>query len=324
MTDHVSIEGLRYAWAAAQTHSFTAAARAYGVTQPALSNGIAKLEQQLGGKLFERTTQGAAPTAFGRQLLPMIERALDELDAIAAEAQRLTQPTDRSIHMGVSPLIDPKLVAQMYSMVCDLPESHELVLREADMQELREALSADKLDVILIPAVASMPRFAHRIISREPVAIVTSRAAQGEVSDDVVGGSAAGEVEPRGNMTEFEAEADASFILVPDTCGLTTFTKQLFASHKHPMNAYPGEAASYQVLEQWASMGLGAAILPVSKLSDPKAQHRILQDNGQEVMIAYEAVWNPQSPLARDIEMLAGQITVAEPQYESLTLPTQS
>lgn len=324
MTDHVSIEGLRYAWAAAQTHSFTAAARAYGVTQPALSNGIAKLEQQLGGKLFERTTQGAAPTAFGRQLLPMIERALDELDAIAAEAQRLTQPTDRSIRMGVSPLIDPKLVAQMYSMVCDLPESHELVLREADMQELREALSAGKLDVILIPAVASMPRFAHRIISREPVAIVASHAAQGEASDGVADRSETDENKADGSMAEFEAEADASFILVPDTCGLTTFTKQLFASHKHPMNACPGEAASYQVLEQWASMGLGAAILPLSKLGGSKAQHRRLQDNGQDVIIAYEAVWNPQSPLAREIELLAGQIAGDGTQHESLVLPAQS
>ncbi|MCH3974522.1 MULTISPECIES: hypothetical protein [Bifidobacterium] len=49
----------------------------------------------------------------------------------------------------------------------------------------------------------------------------------------------------------------------------------------------------------------------------------MLQDNGQDVMISYEAVWNPQSPLARDIELLASQIVVAEPQHESLALPAQ-
>ena len=45
MVDRLSLEGLRYAQAVAETKSFSAASRAYGVTQPALSNGIAKLEE---------------------------------------------------------------------------------------------------------------------------------------------------------------------------------------------------------------------------------------------------------------------------------------
>ncbi len=56
----MSTEGMRYARAVAETGSFSAAARAYGgVTQPALSNGIAKLEATLGGaKLFDRSPRG--------------------------------------------------------------------------------------------------------------------------------------------------------------------------------------------------------------------------------------------------------------------------
>jgi len=43
MVDRLNLEGLRYAGAVYEAGSFSGAARAYGVTQPALSNGIAAL-----------------------------------------------------------------------------------------------------------------------------------------------------------------------------------------------------------------------------------------------------------------------------------------
>lgn len=122
MSDRFSIEGLRYVNTVAQTASFSAAARSYGVTQPALSNGVAKLEEQLGSKLFDRTSRGVTPTAFGTQILPLVERALDHIDAISAEAKRLTSAETRSIHVGVSPLINPQLIARTYAAVRELPE----------------------------------------------------------------------------------------------------------------------------------------------------------------------------------------------------------
>ena len=55
---------------------------------------------------------------------------------------------------------------------------------------------------------------------------------------------------------------DAEYILVPDTCGLTTFTRQLFQSRDLPLRAYRGEASSYRVVDEWAGLGIGAAVLP--------------------------------------------------------------
>lgn len=95
MMDHLNLQGLRYAQAVAETKSFSAAARAYGVTQPALSNGIAKLEERLGGKLFDRSPRGVTQTDFGARILPLIERTLVALDAVEAEARRLTEPASR-------------------------------------------------------------------------------------------------------------------------------------------------------------------------------------------------------------------------------------
>ena len=86
---------------------------------------------------------------------------------------------------------------------------------------------------------------------------------------------------------------------------------QLFTTHGLPMNSYPGEAASYRVLEQWADLGLGTAILPRSKLSSPAAPHRRLRDGDVEVEIFYEAVWDRESALAADIDALTDTLAGA-------------
>ena len=51
--------------------NFSRAAKRCGVSQPSLSNGIAKLERELGGKLFER--KGMGLTALGKSLRPQFE-----------------------------------------------------------------------------------------------------------------------------------------------------------------------------------------------------------------------------------------------------------
>ena len=281
----MNIEGLRYAHAVSQTKSFSAAARDYGVTQPALSNGVARLEEELGVKLFDRTPRGVRPTAHGAVILPMIDRALGALDSIVAEARRLTRPATGSIRLGVSPLIGADLVACAFDAARGLSRPGDLVLREADLGLLRAALQASELDVLLVPAVEAMPAYRHRAIFSEPVVVVDPAATLGAEGP-----------------LELAAAADANYILVPDTCGLTTFTTQLFRSHDLVLRTYPGEAASYRVLDEWADMGVGAALLPRSKISHGRAGCRPLVRAGAPVEISYEAVWARENPLAADLE----------------------
>ncbi|MFC8719849.1 LysR family transcriptional regulator [Kitasatospora sp. NPDC057198] len=312
MTDRLNPEGLRYAQAVAETRSFSAAARAYGVTQPALSNGIAKLEERLGGKLFDRSPRGVARTAFGARMLPLIERAVLALDAVAAEARRLTEPGGQRIRMGVSPLIGPHLVARAFGTVRDLPAPRDLVLREDDMHDLRGALREGELDIILIPAVAAMPRFEHRVIDVEPIVVISPGTdapdsnGPGPGTGDTHGGGSDG-----GAPLELADAARERFILVPDACGLTTFTRQLFRAGEIPLRTYAGEAASYRVLEDWSRLGLGSALVPRSKLTSPDVPHRPLVDAGREVQISFEAVWSTESPLAADLLHLADALAAA-------------
>lgn len=287
----MNIETLRYAQAVSRTNSFSAAARAYGVTQPALSNGVARLEEEFGVKLFSRSPRGVKPTPHGARILPLIDRVLDDLDTLLAETQRLARPVTEPIRMGVSPLIGAELVGRAFHAARTLRRPCEVVLREADQEPLSNDLQAGRLDIILVPAVPGLPTFRHRVIAREPVVVVDPAAPGGE------------------GPVELKDVADAAYILGPSTCGLTTFTTELFDDNHLALRTYPGEAASFRAVDEWAAIGLGAALLPRSKITHEHASCRPLLLAGVPVDIAYEAVWDCDTPLGADLEELVNALT---------------
>lgn len=339
MNDRLSPEGLRYAQAVARTGSFSAAAREYDLTQPALSNAIRRLEKILGARLFERNTRGARPTVFGATILPRIDAALAALDAITAEARHWRAGEPRPVRIGVSPLISADVVARARSAVAGLPGRgrSSLVLREADLSELRTALDDDELDLIVVPAVLPLTRYRHRVIGSEPVVLVepgagdaagpANSASPADPADPatpvdpadpaspadpansaapVDSADPASPAEARAAAARIDDVARRTLLLVPDTCGLTTFTRDLLADRGLPLRAYSGEAASYRVLEDWAGMGLGSALLPRSKVTRVDSSVRPVVDaRGESVTIAYEAAWDGASPIAGELEALA-------------------
>ena len=327
MNDRLSFEGLRYAQAVARTGSFSAAAREYDLTQPALSNAIRRLEKILGARLFERNTRGARPTVFGATILPRIDAALAALDAITAEARHWRAGEPRPVRIGVSPLISADVVARAHSAVAGLlgRGRGSFVLREADLSELCTALDDDELDLIVVPAVLPLTRYRHHVTGSEPVVLVEpgagdaagpvnsasptdpTRAADPANSADPVGSAdPASPAEVRAAAARIDDVARRTLLLVPDTCGLTTFTRDLLADRGLPLRAYSGEAASYRVLEDWAGMGLGSALLPRSKVTRVDSSVRPVVDaRGAAVTIAYEAAWDGASPIAGELEALA-------------------
>ncbi len=69
---------IRYFLAITETGSFTRAAERLFISQPSLSAGIKKLEQELGVKLFERGGRRAIPTPAGKFFLEKAKNILNE------------------------------------------------------------------------------------------------------------------------------------------------------------------------------------------------------------------------------------------------------
>lgn len=76
MLENLNLRHLRAVEAIVRLGSISAAARAVSISQPAITQGLSKLEALLGISLFDRQPEGMLPSSAAKLLAPRIDRAL--------------------------------------------------------------------------------------------------------------------------------------------------------------------------------------------------------------------------------------------------------
>ena len=82
---------LRHLLALADSGSFSRAAEAVHLTQPALSRSIQTLEDELGQPLFDRLGRHSELTPFGRAMAVRARQVLDDADALRDHGRRIAR-----------------------------------------------------------------------------------------------------------------------------------------------------------------------------------------------------------------------------------------
>lgn len=96
---------MRYVVAVAETNSFTRAAERCLVVQSALSHQIARLERELGARLFDRTSRRVRLTPAGAAFLPAARQCLDAAERAAAEVASAVGEIRGRLTVGVIPTV---------------------------------------------------------------------------------------------------------------------------------------------------------------------------------------------------------------------------
>jgi DNA-binding transcriptional LysR family regulator len=99
----VDLQQLRYVVAVAELGNFTRAAERCFVVQSALSHQVAKLEQELGARLFHRTSRSVALTPAGAALLPAARECLMAAERARAEVAAATGEIRGRLAVGMIP-----------------------------------------------------------------------------------------------------------------------------------------------------------------------------------------------------------------------------
>ncbi|WP_328732415.1 LysR family transcriptional regulator [Streptomyces caniferus] len=86
----MELQQMRYVVAVAETGGFTRAAERCHVVQSALSHQIARLEKELGARLFDRTSRSVRLTAAGEAFVPVARQALEAAERARAEVAAAT------------------------------------------------------------------------------------------------------------------------------------------------------------------------------------------------------------------------------------------
>lgn len=96
---------MRYVVAVAETRNFTRAAERCLVVQSALSHQIARLERELGAKLFDRTSRRVRLTPAGEAFLPAARQALDAAERARAEVAAAAGEIRGRLAIGTIPTV---------------------------------------------------------------------------------------------------------------------------------------------------------------------------------------------------------------------------
>jgi DNA-binding transcriptional LysR family regulator len=166
----MELRQLRYLIALAEELNFTRAAASEHIAQPALSQQIRKLEDEVGVALVERTTRHVSLTEAGQLLVVRARRILAELDSAHSELEALRGIDRGHVTIGAIHTMGPidlsLALAEFHAMYPHVA----LSVREQTSEECAELLRIDELDLAFLSVterVESHELGLHQLISEE-------------------------------------------------------------------------------------------------------------------------------------------------------------
>jgi LysR family transcriptional regulator, nitrogen assimilation regulatory protein len=140
---------LRYFVQIVDSGSITRAAALSGVAQPALSQQLAILENELKVKLLERSVSGVTPTPAGRILYARAQAILRQFEDLREAVHREVKPLSGTVILGMPPTMLSRFGLPLVERVCTQhPEMH-LQLREEGSVVLHELLTSGKIELAI-------------------------------------------------------------------------------------------------------------------------------------------------------------------------------
>jgi DNA-binding transcriptional LysR family regulator len=143
----MELRQLRYFLRVADFKSFSRAATAVRVAQPALSRQIRKLEEEIGVALFFRDGRGAVLTEQGQQYYQKVSEILRQLDRAAAEVQADGDTPTGEVTLGVPAQLGPRFVAQIVHAFRDRYPTARIRVADGCNFQIAEWLQSSRVDV---------------------------------------------------------------------------------------------------------------------------------------------------------------------------------
>ncbi|GAA3445026.1 LysR family transcriptional regulator [Planomonospora venezuelensis] len=173
----LELRHLRMVCAIAETGSITRAAARLGLSQPAMTAQLRRVEAVVGGELFARGRSGAEPTALGHRVVARARIVLAEADTLFGDLRAPARPSE-GIRLGCVHLA---CVASVVGRVGESLPGRTVSLRiEPSATLLAEALARGHLDAALLGIIEGFditltgPVASRTLIPRHPIFVALS------------------------------------------------------------------------------------------------------------------------------------------------------
>lgn len=145
----MTLQQMEYVLAVDKYRHFQQAAESCGITQPTLSALLVKLEDELGVKLFERSSKYVRPTAIGEKVVRQAQKAVSEARRIKEMVGDEKGMVSGSLRLSVGPTIAPYVVPSVIGIFSTDYESVDLSIDEMKVNLMQSELRKGEIDAAI-------------------------------------------------------------------------------------------------------------------------------------------------------------------------------
>lgn len=241
----------------AKLRSLRQAARVLFVTQPAVGSRIRNLEQEVGAELFHRSAAGVELTAAGRAFLPYAQRALWALTDGRQQVAALREGRVGQLVIAATPAASihvlPAIMARFHAHYPDV----RVVVRSGRSEDVLDMVMRDHVQLGLIREVPHIEALSVPVFEDEVVLVASSthRLARRRAI----------------TLSELAKENLVTFDRTTSYFGLTA---AVFSGDVVPTGSL--EVDNAEAAMKMVEFGLGAALLPLTTVTDQVASGRLI------------------------------------------------
>jgi len=294
----MTLTELRYIVTLAQEQHFGHAAERCHVSQPTLSVGVKKLEDELGVMLFERSKSAVRLTPVGETIVAQAQKVLEQAQGIRELAQagknQLAAPLKVGAIYTIGPYLFPHLIPQLHKVSPNMP----LYIEENFTHVLRDKLRNGELDAIIIALPFQEADVLTKALYDEPFCVLmpADHPWTAKTSIDTA------QLNDKSLLLLGEGHCFRDQVL--EACPASG---KGGSAHLHTTV----ESSSLETIRHMVASGLGVSVLPLSAVNSHHYAPGILEIRPFNTPVPLRTVaiaWRASFPRPKAIEMLADSI----------------
>jgi DNA-binding transcriptional LysR family regulator len=265
--------------AVAAERSFSAAARALSLTQPAVSQQVAALEKEVGARLLAREPGGLELTAAGEVLLEHADAMAQRLELAATQLAELAEAARMRLRVGAFPSALATLVPTGVALLRKEEPAAEVLIEEGGSEALTERVARGELHVAVAFQDAALPRREHEGVERHDLRRETFLAAL--PPDHPL---AAREAVPIAALADEPWTAPSSSHLIARACRAAGFEPRMVSIMRDPlaMRGLVSQGLAVTIVPQLGSEVLdGVALRPIEGPAPERDIYAIVPSGGR-------------------------------------------
>ncbi|GLR16197.1 hydrogen peroxide-inducible genes activator [Portibacter lacus] len=153
----MNIQQIEYILAVKDSKNFGQAADQCFITQSTLSTMIARFEDEIGLKIFDRKTKPVTITLEGAQVIKQLEIISNELDNLSDVVKRIKGQLDVNLKIGAIPTVAPYLFPLFLSAFIQKFNEYQFEISEISTAQIVEKILSREIDIGIVSTPLNHP-----------------------------------------------------------------------------------------------------------------------------------------------------------------------